>query len=50
MAQFDMEDDDGIFFACDSCGGAIDEDDDDQYHEPTGWYFCPHCGHSNDGD
>lgn len=44
-----MEDDDEYEsgFKCESCGGEIDPDDTDQYHEPSGWYCCPHCGHTN---
>jgi predicted RNA-binding Zn-ribbon protein involved in translation (DUF1610 family) len=35
---------------CESCGEQIDPEDEAQFHEPSGWYFCPHCGHSNDAD
>lgn len=47
-----MEDDedegswDGTF-RCDACEGELTEEDVD---ESTGWYTCPHCGHSNAGD
>jgi len=34
-------------FLCDACDGELTEED---VHEPTGWYTCPHCGHSNAGD
>jgi DNA-directed RNA polymerase subunit RPC12/RpoP len=45
-----MDDDEDAYesgLKCDECGGQIDPEDEDQYSEHTGWYFCPHCGHNN---
>jgi rRNA maturation protein Nop10 len=45
-----MEDEPDYTLRCDACGTAIDQDDPDQFHEPSGMYNCPSCGHDNGAD
>lgn len=47
MSDGDFEDGPFNGLHCEACGASIDEDDPDQFHEASGYYTCPECGHTN---